>query len=254
MEQTVDRFLVLLIALYEHRSDHGGGEDSDGLSDSAHGEQDHGGARTLASSGLKWLLRFVNALVDGAPSVSVAAKSASSGIPYGIRDSMASSSGDWTLDPEIRSTVSGMLSNLHDLWPKSSEGIQPESTEKASDKTREAGKAAQLRVMEMMKKKQDNFVKTLAPNETKGVDDKMDDGENADLCIICRCDDTDGENNGPLGSLGHVQRSRAAQIRASTEASVNDSISAADPDLWQTYRVVGHRGCQVSYHSFLLFI
>ena len=208
-------------------------------------EQDHGGARTLASSGLKWLLRFVNALVDGAPRVSVAAKSASSGIPYGIRDSMASSSSEWTLDPEIRSTVSGMLSNLHDLWPKANEGIQHESVEKAGDKTREARKAAQLRVMEMMKKKQEAFVKTLTPNEAKSADEKMDVGENVDLCIICRCDDTDGENNGPLGYLGHVQRSRSAQIRTLTEASANDSTSAVEPDLWRTYRVVGHRGCQV---------
>ncbi len=243
--------LGLLIALYEHRSDHGGGDDPDGLSDSAHGEQDHGGARTLASSGLKWLLRFVNALVDGAPRVSVASNSASSGIPFRTTDSMASSSSDWTLDPEIRSTVSGMLSNLNDLWPKASEGTHPESPEKASDRNREARKAAQLRIMEMMKKKQEAFVKTLTPNEAKGADDKMDDGENADLCIICRCDDTDGENNGPLGYLGHVQRSRAAQIRALTEASAIGSTSTVDPDLWRTYRVVGHRGCQVSYHVFV---
>jgi hypothetical protein len=83
---------------------------------------------------------------------------------------------------------------------------------KGNNKGREARKAAQQRVMEMMKKKQEAFVKTLAPSETgTGGVDKMDDGEDADLCsIICRCDDTDGENNGPLGYLGHVQRSRAA--------------------------------------------
>ena len=109
--------LGLLIALYEHRSDHGG-DDKDGLSDSAHGDEGHGGARSLAASGLKWLLRFVNALVDGAPSVGSAAKSASSGVPWGSRDNLSSSSSDWTLDPMIRSTVSGMLSNLSDLWPK----------------------------------------------------------------------------------------------------------------------------------------
>lgn len=56
--------LGLLIALYEHRSDHSG-DDKDGLSDSAHGDEGHDGARSLAASGLKWLLRFVNALVDG---------------------------------------------------------------------------------------------------------------------------------------------------------------------------------------------
>jgi hypothetical protein len=102
--------LGLLIALYELRSDHGG-DDSDGLSDSAHGDEGHGGARTLASSGLKWLLRFVNALADGAPSVGGAAKSASSGVPWSATLGMSSSSSDWSLDPDICSTVSGMLSN-----------------------------------------------------------------------------------------------------------------------------------------------
>ena len=195
--------LGLLIALYEHRSDHGG-EDSDGLSDSAHGDEGHGGAKSLAASGLKWLLRFVNALVDGAPSVGSAAKSVSSGIPWGARDNMSSSSSDWTLDPVICSTVSGMLSNLGDLWPKESSGMLPEPSEKGNDKGREARKAAQLRVMEMMKKKQEAFVKTLAPSETgaQGTGDKMDDGEDVDLCIICRCDDADGENKAMFSARG----------------------------------------------------
>ena len=126
--------------------------------------------------------------------------------------------------------------------------MSPESNSKSNDKGREARKAAQQRVMEMMKKKQEAFVKTLAPSET-GTDgaDKMDDGEDADLCIICRCDDADGENNGPLGYLGHVQRSRAAQIRASTEATKKIGSSSEDAELWRTYRVVGHRGCQVRW-------
>jgi hypothetical protein len=189
--------------LYEHRSDHGG-EDSDGLSDSAHGDEGHGGAKSLAASGLKWLLRFVNALVDGAPSVGSAAKSVSSGIPWGARDNMSSSSSDWTLDPVICSTVSRMLSNLGDLWPKESSGMLPEPSEKGNDKGREARKAAQLRVMEMMKKKQEAFVKTLAPSETgaQGTGDKMDDGEDVDLCIICRCDDADGENKAMFSARG----------------------------------------------------
>jgi hypothetical protein len=37
-------------------------------------------------------------------------------------------------------------------------------------------------------------------------------------CIICRCDDADGQNNGPLGYLGHVQRSQVAGMRAVFEA------------------------------------
>ena len=97
--------------------------------------------------------------------------------------------------------------------------MQPESDEKAGGKTREARKAAQLCVMEMMKKKQDAFVRTLTPNEAKSAEEKMDVGGNVDLCIICRCDDTGGENNGPLGYLRHVQRSRA------TDSSFDRSIS-----------------------------
>jgi hypothetical protein len=237
--------LGLLIALYEHRSDNGGEDSSKGLSDSGHGDDGQGGARTLAASGLKWLLRFVNALVDGAPNVGAAAKSASSGIPF--RGNSSSSMTSWNLDASTCSTVSDMLSNLSDLWPKESSDMVPEPTEKASDKGREARKAAQLRVMAMMKKKQEAFVKTLAPSESgvEGMNDKMEDGEEADLCIICRCDDADGENNGPLGYLGHVQRSRVAQLRSSTEISVSSSDSTASTDLYRTYRVVGHRGCQV---------
>jgi hypothetical protein len=140
-----------------------------------------------------------------------------------------------------------MLSNLSDLWPKENSDMVPAPTEKASDKSREARKAAQLRVMAVMKKRQEAFVKTLAPSESgaEGMNYKIEDGQNADLCIICRCDDADGENNGPLGYLGHVQRSRVAQIRSSTEISASSSDSTASTDLHRTYRVVGHRGCQV---------
>jgi hypothetical protein len=57
--------LGILIVLYEHRSDHGATTESE----DAQGDDGHGGARTIASSSLKWLLRFVNALVDGATSI-----------------------------------------------------------------------------------------------------------------------------------------------------------------------------------------
>ena len=61
--------LGLLIALYE---DHGAVPDTD----DGPGDDGHGGAPSLASSGLKWLIRFVSALVDGAPSVGGAMKRA----------------------------------------------------------------------------------------------------------------------------------------------------------------------------------
>jgi hypothetical protein len=57
--------LGLLIALYDHPSDHGATTESE----DAQGDNGHGGARTIASSGLKWLCLFVNALVDGATSI-----------------------------------------------------------------------------------------------------------------------------------------------------------------------------------------
>lgn len=70
-----------------------------------------------------------------------------------------------------------------------------------------------------------------------------DDDEETELCIICRCNDTEGESNGPLGYLGHVQRSRAFQIRATRESLDRDE---GKPSLVNSYRVVGHMGCQVS--------
>jgi hypothetical protein len=118
----------------------------------------------------------------------------------GFQGQYSSPSSNWTLDPVICSTVSGLLSNRGDLWPKASSGMLPEPNEKGNDNGHKARKAAQLRAMEMMKQKQEPFVKTLAPLETgaRGTGDKMDDGEDSDLCIICRCDDADRENNEPL--------------------------------------------------------
>ena len=120
--------LGLLVALHEHGSDHGGGEDSDGLSDSAHAN------KTTVAPELCLLVDYNGCIGLSMPLLlehqeqEFAAKSTPSGIPYGIRDTngMALSRSDWTLDPEIRSTVSGTLSKLHDLWPKASEGIHPE--------------------------------------------------------------------------------------------------------------------------------
>lgn len=232
--------LGFLIALYEHRSDHGaildsgGGQDDDG----------HGGARALASSGLKWLLRFVHALVEGAPSVGAAVKSATTGIP--IRPLGASPSSKdgtiWTIDEGVRATISGMLHGLPEMWPVKRDKSAGDT--KANDKSKEARKAAQERVMKMMKQKQAAFAATIVP--TTGGESKMDeDDEDADLCIICRCDDADGENNGPLGYLGHVQRSRVAQMRAVNEAASRARGEGSKTSLLKKYRVIGHMGCQL---------
>ena len=234
--------LGLMIALYEHRSDHAALLDEEGGDNT---EEDHGGARALATSGLKFLLRFVNSLVDGAPSVGTALKSATSGIPIqqsqganiSVGESMVSS---WTIDSDVQGTIRGMLEGLPDLWPKERQKSSP--NEKNSAKNKEAQKAAQMRVMEMMKRKQAAFAATIAPSEQPNAESEGQESE-SDLCIICRCDDTDGENNGPLGYLGHVQRSRVAQMRETKEGSDFDGPRRA---LFSSYRVVGHMGCQVS--------
>ena len=236
--------LGLMIALYEHRADHGAGGGSSGGQDQA--ADDHGGARALAASGLKWLLRFVNALVDGAPSVGAAVKSATSGIPIRPATAAFPAGGEsgmtiWTIDDTVRFTISGMLAKLADLWPKPVEDTPEKAA--AGDKTsKERGKAAQKRMLEMMRKKQSAFQATMAPSES-GPEKAVD--EEADLCIICRCDDVDGENNGPLGFLGHVQRSRVAQMRACTEAIGRANEGIESYALFQTYRVIGHMGCQL---------
>mmetsp|Transcript_26267 Transcript_26267/g.39764 ORF Transcript_26267/g.39764 Transcript_26267/m.39764 type:complete len:3039 (+) Transcript_26267:216-9332(+) len=235
--------LGLLVTLYEHRSNH---EKADASSQSdAKADEGHGGARALTESGLKWLLRFVYALVDGAPNVSAAIRSATLGIPIRV-GSPSNSDGEstpwWVISEEIRETVVGILHDLPNLWPKEKNETTNSDSDKASAKNKEARKAAQQRVMEMMRKKQNAFAETIAPSEA-GSDNKMDiDNEERDLCIICRCDDTDGENNGPLGYLGHVQRSRYAQMRASNELSGTNA-------LYKTYRVAGHRGCQLRKSS-----
>ena len=238
--------LGLLIALYEHRADHGGGFDKGG--DSGNADEGHGGARALAADGLKWLLRFVDSLVGGASSVGAAYQCASSGVRYQSTSEHASMStpGIWSIDPEVRSLVSGMLANLADLWPEDIDSASGAADAGAvSAKSREARKAAQRRAMERMMKAQSSFAASLSIDNGGGDDGDEDanDEEEADLCIICRCDDADGENNGPLGFLGHVQRSRTLQLRSMAEVGrLSEGVSH---ELHRTYRVVGDRGCQL---------
>lgn len=236
--------LGLLIALYEHREDHGAILDSQG--EFGPGEEDHGGARHLASSGLKWLLRFVHALVNGAPSVGEAMKSATIGVQVHSPTGYHVNTG--TIDEDVRKAISGMLCNLHSLWPKARE--KNPSGDKSSDKGKEAGKAAQQRALEMMKKRQNMFLSTISPTDMPSAGNDEEENE-TDLCIICRCDDSDGDNNGPLGYLGHVQRSRMTQMRSTREWASRDE---GKPGLVNTYRVVGHMGCQVSKRSAKVFM
>ena len=74
-----------------------------------------------------------------------------------------------------------------------------------------------------------------------------DDEEN--LCIICKCDDADG-HNGPVGYLGHVQRSRVAQL--ASKSMLGKTSETENLELNNIYRVVGDKGCQVSLFKLLL--
>jgi hypothetical protein len=184
--------LGLLIALYEHRSDHGASTSRAG-SESGHGEDSHGGSRLLTASGLKWLLRFVHSLISGtAPSVGAAVKSATTGVQIQPISGSFAPGDDWSIKPSIRATISGMLTGLADLWPKDEKETEEDTEdEKLNSKNREARKAAQRRVMEMMKKKQAAFAATIAPSETSTGDNSEAKSDEAE-CIICRCDDADG--------------------------------------------------------------
>lgn len=216
--------LGLLVALYEHRADHGVPKE-----DNTKNDEDHVGAKSLVSSGLKWLLRFISSIIEGAPTVSAAYQAATTGVPM---DSSKKASAAWMIGPELQSIIRGMLHNLPDLWPKTREIAA--SPSKSTAKGKEAMKRKQEQVMAMMRQKQELFAQTIPFH-----DDKADENDENETCIICRCDDADGENNGPLGYLGHVQRSRAVQLRYCKEISDSDILS-------RTFRVVGHMGCMVS--------
>lgn len=225
--------LGLLIALYEHRSDHGAREKAEANV----GKEDNGGARFLVASGLKWYLRFISALVHGSETVRQACKCATDGIPPKRKEVLESTL--WTIDEHLQSTVRGMLTDLPDLWPTDEDERSTNNTEKLTDRNLQARKAAQNRIIERMKKQQASFAASIAEDEkiSFGGSDQVD--EETDLCIICRCDDEDGENNGPLGYLGHVQRSKTLQLRSQTECL------GYHTKIGRSYRVVGDKGCQV---------
>jgi len=212
--------LGLLIALYEHRNFEGDDK-----------QDEESGGKFLASDGLKWLLRFVYALVENDTNVSDAARSARDGVMV-KSDSSASSS---STSPALKSLIQGMLSNLPDLWPE----VKPQKRE-SIDKSKEARKEAQRRAMELMKKQQASFAASIEGfDDVDMTDSTSHPKEGEDLCIICRCDDRDGDNNGPLGFLGHVQRSKQQVIRTIAENNTSDD------SIWTMARVVGDRGCQL---------
>lgn len=226
--------LGLLIALYEHRDNAknaSGGQKS--------GNDDHGGARALSSDGLKWLLRFLSALVDGAESITDAREAATTGITVD-----PSSSGQLCHDPQTRNKIQRMLANLPDLWPGTNDDSSTDaaSSSGGSEKMKETQKAAQARAIARMKKLQSTFAASMSSQFNDESEKKLVDDNEENLCIICKCDDADGDN-GPMGYLGHVQRSRVAQLASK---SILDSTAASgSDDLNNFYRVVGDKGCQV---------
>jgi len=225
--------LGLLIALYEHR-DHG--NDDGGRQKSAN--DDHGGARTLSADGLKWLLRFVNALVDGAESVDAARRSATTGIRV---KATAKSITMNSINNETRDRIKAMLSNLPELWPGERDNASDLGSG-VSEKSREARKAAQARALAEMKKKQASFAASISSQFNDDSEKKMSDDDEENLCIICKCDDDDGDN-GPMGYLGHVQRSRVLQLASKSTHALHSEPNGLD--LSKLYRVVGDKGCQL---------
>ena len=226
--------LGLLIALYEHRDKAkgaNGGQKS--------GNDDHGGARALSSDGLKWLLRLLSALVDGAESIKDACEAATSGIPID-----RSPSGHLCHDPQTRNKIQRMFANLPDLWPGTNDDSSTDaaSSSGANEKMKETQKAAQAKAMARMKKLQSKFAASMSSQFTDESEKKLVDDNEENLCIICKCDDADGDN-GPMGYLGHVQRSRVAQL--ASKSIIDQTGASGSDDLNNLYRVVGDKGCQV---------
>lgn len=224
--------LGLLIALYEHKSD----KSALNKEDLGHGEEGLGGARFLVSSGLKWILRYISTLVHGAPDNKTACECATNGIQY-LNQKYSKKEITWSIEDHLKSTISGMLENLPELWPSENSNMSDVSDGAEKVRNKEAMLAAKKRAMERMKKQQASFAASISTDEQVGLKSTASD-EDANLCIICRCDDEEG-NNGPIGFLGHVQRSRTQQLRSRTQSTNSGSKLSA------TYRVVGDMGCQV---------
>jgi hypothetical protein len=138
-----------------------------------------------------------------------------------------------------RAVICSMLHSL-DLWPQGKDETPDTNDLKA--KNREARLAAQKRILDNMKKKQQSFIAQMTDAEESVMDDSKRSQGDTDLCIICRCDDTDGEHYAPLGYLGYVQRSRQSQLRSFIDNNNNNNKT----ELYRHYLVVGERGCQVS--------
>jgi len=196
--------LGLLIVLYEHRNDR-----KDDPTPSNNEESSGGGARTLVSDGLRWFLRTISHLTVNSD-VHLASDMARNGIcpPAYAAD-------------ETGMLIDGMLHSLPGLWPRTESDPVAGSASKVRAKA--AQKAAQAKALARMKSLQSKFADTLDPSQD------VDDSEE-DQCIICRC-----PGDGPVGSIGHVQRCRLVSLRSRAESNTTSKF----------VRVVGDKGCQV---------
>ena len=160
----------------------------------------------MASSGLTWLLRFVSAPADGAPSVGVAMKSATSGIPV-QRSSLGTSS----------SRRRGQVNDSGDV----DQFARPLAQAKGEDPYfRSGGRRGKVGRGRQGRSEANSGNGNIGPSENPT---EADTGEE---CIICRCEDADGEINGPLGYLGHEQRSWVMQLRpVAEETNPNASLA-----------------------------
>ena len=168
-------------------SNHGGAQPQNS------GEDHNSGARELVISGLTWLLRAVQVLMDE-PTLEFEA--ISSKVQGGRRASSTH-------------TQTKRFPDLPSLWPAEQESPDKIDADGAADggsAKKKQYKAAQAKAMARIKAQQSKFSATLTP-------DALDQTEDEDECIICRC-----SNNEPLAYIGHVQRCRVARnLNRSTE-------------------------------------
>lgn len=116
--------------------------------------------------------------------------------------------------------VKEMLCNLPELSPgrESRSSQDTFCSSAANEKSKEAQKAAQARALMKMKKVQSTFAESISTQFNADSAKKRDDNDD-NLCIVCKCDDADG-NNGPMRYLGHVQRSRVCQLASKSPTRI----------------------------------
>ena len=182
--------LGVLIALWEHSysglSPENRGEDDNADDDNGGDLSSSGGARALAADGLKWILRFVASLVDGATSVKDAARAATEGVEISQRKSPAfvslkATPTSWMLSEDIQGIVQGMLRDVPKLWPDqqatSDNSLSP-SPKKVSQSSQGDGKLNAASLIMSPPRSEDG---TVAQSPDSGNNDQPSDDFKAKL-------------------------------------------------------------------------